>query len=184
MTPDAILEFWFKVSGPKKWFNGGDAFDAELRLNFEAFSVEMVAEFKKMKTHIWEEDEHSALALILLFDQFPRNMYRGTKAAFAFDTWGLMIARRAIERGYDLKTAQDRRSFFYMPFMHAENMDAQDECVRLVDMRLDNANTLFHAKEHRKIIAKYGRFPYRNDVLGRINTSAEEVFLADGGYTP
>lgn len=184
MSPDEVLEFWFVASGPGKWYNGGDGFDAEIRQKFEATTIEFTAIFKKNKTHKWEQDEQSVLALILLFDQFPRNMYRGTKAAFAFDDWGLQIAQRAIERGYDLKAPQDRRAFFYMPFMHTEDLTIQDECVHLIDMRIENENTVFHAREHQKLIAKYGRFPYRNEVLGRTNTRAEEVFLRDGGYTP
>ena len=83
MSPDEVLEFWFVASGPRKWYNGGDGFDAEIRQKFETTTIEFAAIFKKTKTHKWEENEHSALALILLFDQFPRNMYRGTKAAFA-----------------------------------------------------------------------------------------------------
>ena len=83
-----------------------------------------------------------------------------------------------------LKHTQDRRAFYYMPLMHTENLSVQDECVRLIDMRIESENTVFHAREHQKLIAKYGRFPYRNEVLGRTNTRAEEVFLRDGGYTP
>lgn len=184
MSPNEVLEFWFVVSGPEKWYNGGDGFDAEIRQKFETTSVEFAATFKKTKTHEWEKNEHSALALILLFDQFPRNMYRGTKAAFAFDDWGLLVAQRAIGKGYDLKSPQDRRAFFYMPLMHTESLSVQDECVRLIDMRIESENTVFHAHEHQKLIAKYGRFPYRNEVLSRTNTRAEEVFLRDGGYTP
>ena len=84
----------------------------------------------------------------------------------------------------DLKIDQSRRAFVYMPFMHAENLRAQNECVRLMDMRLDNANSLHHAKEHRKVIERFGRFPYRNEILGRDSTTEELAFLKAGGYTP
>ncbi|MCF6275394.1 MAG: DUF924 domain-containing protein, partial [Robiginitomaculum sp.] len=109
---------------------------------------------------------------------------RGTKAAFAWDDLALSCAKQAIEKGYDLKTGQDRRAFFYLPFMHAEDMAAQDECVRLMDMCIDNPDNLFHAKEHRKLIARFGRYPHRNAVLGRESTDEEIEYLQSGGYSP
>ena len=184
MQAGEVIKFWFESSGSEKWYNGGDAFDAEIRTRFEPVTLSSAAHYKQYDTHEWEGNEQACLALILLFDQFPRNMYRGTKAAFAFDKWGLQIARRGIEKGFDLKTPQEQRAFYYLPFMHAENIAVQDECVTLIDMRLDNESTLFHAREHRKLIAKFGRFPYRNAVLGRKNTSTEAEFLAGGGYEP
>lgn len=111
-------------------------------------------------------------------------MYRGTKAAFAFDNRALEQAKAMTDKGWDLKIDQSRRSFVYMPFMHAEDMAAQNECVRLMDMRLDNANNLHHAKEHRKVIERFGRFPHRNAILGRENTAEETAFLKGGGYAP
>ncbi|MEP1229442.1 MAG: DUF924 family protein, partial [Litorimonas sp.] len=113
-----------------------------------------------------------------------RNMYRATAASFAWDDKALIIARRFVEKAWDLKLEQDRRAFVYMPFMHAENLAMQDECVRLVDSRLDNASTLFHAKAHRKVIAEFGRFPYRNAVLGRNNTTQETTYLKSRAYRP
>ena len=184
MQATAVIKFWFESTGPDKWYNGGDAFDAEIRKRFEDFCLQTAAHYKQCGTHEWEENPQTCLALILLFDQFPRNMYRGTKAAFAFDIWGLALAKLAVEKGFDLKTNQNQRAFFYMPFMHTEEIAMQDKCVRLVDMRLTGENTLFHAQEHRKLIARFGRFPYRNAVLGRTNTAEETVFLTSGGYTP
>lgn len=132
----------------------------------------------------WQSSPESSLALIIVLDQFPRNMYRGTKAAFAWDTKALAAAQAVIDKGWDLKTPQDRRAFIYMPFMHAEDLQAQNQCVSLVDSRLDDPSTLHHAKEHRKLIKRFGRFPHRNAVLGRKSTDAEMRFLNKGGYSP
>lgn len=132
----------------------------------------------------WDAQPDSSLALIIALDQFPRNMYRGTKAAFAFDNAALTQASAMVEKGWDLKIDQSRRAFVYMPYMHSEDMAAQNECVRLMDSRLDNANNLHHAKEHRKVIERFGRFPHRNAVLGRESTAEETAFLKSGGYAP
>ena len=88
------------------------------------------------------------------------------------------------DKGWDLKIDQSRRAFVYMPFMHAENISAQNESVRLMDMRLNNDNNLYHAKEHRKVIERFGRFPHRNEILGRKSTAEETAFLESGGYAP
>ena len=184
ITPDIILGFWFNEAGARKWYNGGDAFDAEIRARFEDFTIRTAAEMRDKGEHVWEGEASSALALILTLDQFTRNMFRATKAAFAFDDLALSAAKRAVDRGEDLKIGQDRRAFFYMPYMHSEDLDDQDECVRLMDMRIDNPSSLHHAKEHRKLIVKFGRFPHRNAVLGRQSTVEESQFLEAGGYAP
>jgi len=132
----------------------------------------------------WEENPEGSLALIIALDQFPRNIYRGNKAAFAFDDKALKAAMAMTDKGWDLKIDQARRAFIYMPFMHAEDLCAQNECVRLVDSRLNDSSTLHHAKEHRKVIERFGRFPHRNEILGRESTAVETVFLKSGGYTP
>ena len=111
-------------------------------------------------------------------------MYRGTKAAYAFDDKALAYAEVISDKGWDLKIDQSRRAFIYMPFMHSENLTAQNTCVRLVDSRLDDSNTLHHSIEHRKVIERFGRFPHRNDILGRESTPEEIAFLKNGGYTP
>jgi uncharacterized protein (DUF924 family) len=96
----------------------------------------------------------------------------------------LSYAQAMMDKGWDLKIDQSRRAFVYMPFMHAEDMVVQNECVRLMDMRLDNENNLHHAKEHRKVIKRFGRFPHRNEILGRVSTLEEVAFLKSGGYAP
>lgn len=179
-----ILDFWFEQAGPAKWYAKSDAFDADIRARFEEFSVDVAAQLKRTGAHDWQAGPDTALALIIALDQFPRNMYRDTKGAFAWDKFALNCACGAIDQGHDLKTGQDRRAFFYMPFMHSEDIAMQGECVRLMDMRIDSDSSLFHAKAHWKLIADFGRFPHRNTVLGRDSTDAERKFLAQGGYAP
>ena len=179
MSSDDILTFWFDEAGPKRWFQQSDAFDAEVRMRFENTVLSLA-----MDTAGWNESPNGSLALIIALDQFPRNIYRGNKAAFAFDEKALAYARAMTDKGWDLKIEQSQRAFVYMPLMHAENIEAQNECVRLMDMRLDDANNLHHAIEHRKVIERFGRFPHRNEILGRASTAEEIVFLKNGGYAP
>ncbi|WP_418152262.1 DUF924 family protein [Litorimonas sp. RW-G-Af-16] len=177
--PADILDFWFDPAHKSKLFNSDDAFDAEIRSRFEGTAIGLAS-----GQMIWEESAEEMLAKIICLDQFPRNMYRGTKAAFAWDGLALAQSVVMVDKGWDLKIDQSRRSFIYMPFMHAEDIVAQNRCVSLVDSRLDDANTLHHAKEHQKVIARFGRFPHRNKILGRNSTAEEIAFLKSGGYTP
>jgi len=177
VSPNDILTFWFEEAGPKRWFQQSDAFDAEVRMRFEETVLSLATNVES-----WDENPESTLALIVALDQFPRNIYRGTKAAYAFDDKAMSYAQAMTDKGWDLKIDQSRRAFVYMPFMHAESRMAQNECVRLMDMRLDDANNLHHAKEHRKVIKRFGRFPHRNEILGRQSTTEEKVFLKSGGY--
>ena len=179
VSPSDILNFWFDEAGAGKWFQRSDAFDAQIRQRFEETSLSLATDAQG-----WDENAETSLALLIALDQFPRNMYRGTKAAFAFDDKALGYAQAMADKGWDLKIDQSRRAFVYMPFMHAEDMAAQNECVRLMDMRLNNDNNLHHAKEHRKLIERFGRFPHRNEVLGRKSTAEELAFLKSGGYVP
>lgn len=183
-TPDAILDFWFQDAGPSHWFNASDAFDARVRREFEPTAIDLAAELASGKVHPWEDTAESCLALIIALDQFARNMYRGTRAAFAWDALALGAAKRMTERNWDLKITQSRRAFIYMPFMHSENADDQARCVSLCDQRLESDSTLHHAKEHQKLITRFGRFPHRNEILGRISTPQELQFLANKGYSP
>ncbi len=173
------MVFWFEEAGSKRWFQQSDAFDAEVRFRFENTVLALATHAKG-----WSETPEDTLALLIALDQFPRNIYRGTKAAFAFDDTALAHAQRMTDKGWDLKIDQSRRAFVYMPFMHAEDIFAQNKCVRFVDSRLDDSNTLHHAKEHRKVIERFGRFPHRNEILGRESTAEETAFLQSGGYSP
>ena len=178
-SSDDILSFWFDEVGPKLWFKKSDAFDAEIRRKFEHAAIDLAQD-----QSIWETTPESCLAAIIVLDQFSRNMYRGTKAAFAWDDKALSLAQSMVDKGWDLKISQEHRAFIYMPFMHAEDLSIQNECVRLVDSRLLDPSTLHHAKEHRKVIEKYGRFPHRNAILGRNSSPEETLFLKNGGYRP
>jgi uncharacterized protein (DUF924 family) len=117
---------------------------------------------------------------VLLFDQFPRNMFRGEARAFATDAMARAVADRALARGYDQTTDAMMRPFFYLPFMHSEALADQDRCVRLYQV-LNDAEQLRYAVEHRDVVKMFGRFPHRNDALGRATTAAEREFLDDEG---
>ena len=182
--PDDILRFWFSDRVETQWFQPSDAFDAEVRREFETTAISLAANMAGRKsTHIWEENTpQSHLALIIALDQFPRNMYRATPAAFAWDSYALSAAKRMVERKTDIHLIQKQRPFAYMPYMHSEDLSDQDSCVRLCDARLDDGNTLKYAQGHRDIIARFGRFPHRNKILGRKSSPAEQSFLKDGGF--
>lgn len=180
-TAEDILAFWFSDAARSHWFSSTDRFDAEIRRQFEPTAINLAA--GNFPNAAWEADPRNALALIIALDQFPRNMYRGTRAAFAWDPLSLGVAERLIEKGGDLRLEQDIRKFSYMPFMHAEDLAAQERCVSLCDARLED-ETIKHAITHRDVIARFGRFPHRNDSLGRTTTQAEQTFLDDGGFNP
>lgn len=179
----AVLHFWFEEIERKFHFNATPAFDADIRARFEDMAIEQAAIAAK-GSHPWAEEADSLLALSITLDQFPRNMYRGTPAMFEWDPYLLPLIKNGIKAGLDLKVPIKRREFFYMPLMHSEALKDQNRCVQLVDQRLDDESTLFHAKAHRKIIRKFGRFPHRNAVLGRGSTDQEQQYMADGGYSP
>ena len=128
----------------------------------------------------WAGDADGALALLILLDQFPRNAFRGTARMFESDAKARRIARGAIEAGFDQGVEHDLRNFFYLPFAHSENLADQDRCVELA--RELGGEELRYAIIHRDIIEKFGRFPHRNEALGRATTPEERKFLAGGGF--
>ncbi|MGK0266641.1 MAG: hypothetical protein ACI82N_000889 [Maricaulis sp.] len=178
-----IRTFWFDEAGPKAWYRVSPDFDARMRRRF-ATSVEREAAVLRGGEHEWQGDADDALALILLFDQFPRNIWRGSGKAFAFDALARQLARSMIERGFDWAIAEDRRAFVYMPFMHSEALADQDYCVELAAERLESQGTHDHAIKHREVIRQFGRFPYRNEALQRETTPEEAAYLEHGGYAP
>lgn len=182
-TPDDILDFWFDTAGPRKWYAVSAAFDAVVRRRF-ARAVERHSAQLRTGSHPWLGDPGSALALVLLFDQFPRNIWRGSGRAFAYDGQARAVSLDMIERGFDWAIRADRRDFIYMPFMHSEDLADQDLCVELAQNRLEQNSTLRHARMHREVIERFGRFPYRNAALGRQTTWAESEYLSSGGYAP
>ena len=183
LTPEDILRFWYEEAGPKSWFKKSDAFDASVRNRFEDGAIRLAANSGDTR-HDWEQTPEGALALIIALDQFPRNMYRDTPAAFAWDDRARLVTKRLVGNGGDLILGQDRRVFAYMPLMHSENLEDQDACVELIDARIDGGTNLQHAISHRKVIEQFGRFPHRNNILGRESTPEEITFLENGGYAP
>lgn len=182
-VPQDILDFWFDEAGPAKWYAVSAAFDATVRRRFGK-AIEREAVRYREGRHPWLDSADGALALVLLFDQFPRNVWRGSGKAFAFDPLALEIAERMIGRGFDWAVPEDRRAFVYMPFMHSEALADQDRCIELAAERLEGGSTLHHARKHREVIERFGRFPYRNDALGRTSTPQESAYLESGGYAP
>lgn len=172
-----ILEFWLGA-GPDKWFAKSDAFDAEVTRRL--LDVHEAAAAGALDH--WENDRDGALALVILFDQAPRNMFRGTPRAFATDARALAVAQVAIARGFDAGRDPLVRRWFHMPLMHAEDLALQERCVALCRAGGDETGVEF-ALIHRDVIARFGRFPHRNAVLGRPTTNAERVFLDEGGFS-
>lgn len=189
----AILDFWFgelDADGMpadavmRRWFESGPGFDAEVRERFAA-DLQRFDALQELET-----EPAGALALVVLTDQFPRNIHRGTPRAFAFDEVARGATLRAIESGHESGLRPIERVFLYMPLEHAEDIGLQDESVRrfraLADevpahLRETFASFVWHAENHREVIARFGRFPHRNAVLGRESTDAERAYLDGGG---
>ena len=183
ITAADIRTFWFDEAGPAAWYRVSPDFDARMRRRFAA-CVEREAAALRAGEHPWQGDAEDALALILLLDQFPRNIWRGSGKAFAFDALARQVARSMIERGFDWAIGEEQRAFVYMPFMHSEALSDQDYCVELAAERLKSQGTHDHAVKHRDVIRRFGRFPYRNEALQRTSTPEEIDYLEQGGYAP
>jgi uncharacterized protein (DUF924 family) len=174
-TPADVIAFWRKA-GPKRWFEKDTKFDDDIRQRFLALYE--AASTGKLTS--WEASAEGALALLILLDQFPRNMFRGQARTFATDPLARAVASRAILNGYD-GAFPDLRTFFYLPFEHSEDMADQERGLLLYKTAGD-ADGLKWAEIHADIIRRFGRFPHRNAVLGRVSTPEELKFLADGGF--
>jgi len=177
---DEVLAFWLDECSPSDWYKSDPDFDAQIRERFEPLWVSAT----EGALGLWLTHASGALAYIILTDQFPRNMFRGTAKAFSTDLLGLGAAKMAIDRNWDMKIAEPARQFFYLPLMHSETLSDQDRAVRLICSRMPETGheNRDHACAHRAIIRDFGRFPYRNDALGRRTSPAEQAFLDDGGY--
>ena len=178
---DAVIAFW-REAGPDAWFTKSDEFDAAMRTKFGALQEKASA---GERDH-WAKSAKGALALLLLLDQFSRNLFRGDARAFAQDAHARAIADAALDSGYDAEIAETLdprlRSFFYLPFMHSEDVADQDRCVALYEAMGDE-ESLKYAHIHRDIIVRFGRFPHRNPALGRDTTAEEQAFLDAGGFS-
>lgn len=175
-----VNAFWLTEIGPKGWYATSDGLDEQIRERFTPLWRRAAAG----DLDSWIIRPESALALLILLDQFPRNMFRGEKAAFSTDCRALAHAKKAITLGHDLCVDEPGRQFFFLPLMHSECLVDQDRCVRLIMTRMPQTgkNNLPFAKEHRSVIRKFGRFPYRNSALGRSSTESEQAFLVENGY--
>jgi len=177
LTAQNVIAFW-RAAGPDKWFTKDASFDAECRRLFlPSYRAAAAGELAH-----WEDSPEGALALLILLDQMPRNMFRGTPQAFATDAQALALAGRAISRGYDQQFDPPERGFFYLPLMHSEHMPDQERCVALYRAAGDDYG-LKYAEDHADIIRRFGRFPHRNAILGRQTTPDEQAFLDAGGFS-
>lgn len=182
-----VLGFWFGApesperGRPRKcWFEKNEAFDDEVRSCF----LRVYRRAAAGKLSRWERTPHAALALVVVLDQFPRNMFRGEACAFAADPLALRVARRMVDHGFDGLLRPVERWFVYLPFEHAEDLAAQRRSVALFEGLAgdpDSAGTIDYARRHYDIISRYGRFPHRNALLGRESTSEEMAFLSQPG---
>ena len=177
VSPAHILAFW-RAAGSDRWYSGDDGFDADLRHRFLGLWRKALAG----ELSCWEATDDGALALVIVLDQFPRNMFRADVRAYSSDALALEVADRAIARGADRRMAADLLEFLYLPLMHSEHLADQQRCVELF-RSTSNADNLRYAEDHADIIRRFGRFPHRNAVLGRITTPEEQVFLDGGGFS-
>ncbi|NWG46178.1 MAG: DUF924 domain-containing protein [Alphaproteobacteria bacterium] len=174
VSSEALLAFWFEELDESQWWVQDGALDAEIARRFGA--AHDAAATGALDG--WAEDPRGALALVLLLDQFPRNLFRDSPRAFATDGMAVAVARGAIEAGRDRALSPRERGMLYMPLMHAEDRALQAECVRLFE-GLGREDQLGFARRHKIVIDRFGRFPHRNPVLGRATTAEEAAFLAE-----
>ena len=177
-TPAGILAFW-RDAGPERWYRRDDAFDAEVRRRF--LGLWQCAAAGELSS--WEASDDGALALVIVLDQFPRNMFRGDIRTYASDALAREVARRATGRGADARIDPTLREFLYLPFMHSEQLADQLRCIEL-SRAAGHAENLKWAEHHADIIRRFGRFPHRNRLLGRATTPEERAFLDEGGFSP
>lgn len=174
--PDAVVRFWTEA-GPERWFAHDATFDAQCRERF----LHAHMDASRNAFDAWADDAHGALALCLLLDQMPRNIFRDSAHAYATDPLALQVATRGVERGFDQSLDIDLRRFLYLPFEHHESMAAQDRSVQLHRSTSVDGYDQW-AVHHCGIIERFGRFPHRNRVLGRATTPQEQAFLDGGGF--
>jgi uncharacterized protein (DUF924 family) len=177
VTPREILAFW-REAGPERWYTKDTAFDADVRRRFLGLWQKAAAG----ELSSWETSDDGALALVIILDQFPRNMFRDDARTYASDAQALDIASHAIARGTDQRIEPVLLEFLYMPFMHSEQLSDQQRCVELF-RKTGNTDNIGYAQDHADIIRRFGRFPHRNRLLGRTTTPEEQAFLDSGGFS-
>lgn len=195
MTPTQVVEFWLGPApddyesvtrASRRWYLTDDAFDAEIRDRFGT----AIEQGRRGLFADWADTPEGALGLVILLDQFTRNAYRGRADAFGGDPVALAVAGSAVERGFDRELACPGRAFLYHPFEHSEDPEDQERSVMLFETLAAEATPRWHefvadfvpyAHAHRDVIARFGRFPHRNAILGRVNTAEERDYLDRGG---
>lgn len=180
VNPDDILAFWLDEIGQDGWYRSDEDLDATIRERY----LETWESAMEGALSLWLTYPNGTLAYIILTDQFSRNMFRGTGQAFASDHLARAAAKSAIAKGWDLRIDAPARVFFYMPLTHSECLADQERSVRLMVSRMPESGGGFlpHAKAHREVIRRFGRFPYRNNALERPMKSGEADYLEEGGY--
>jgi uncharacterized protein (DUF924 family) len=177
VTPADILAFW-REAGSERWYSKDGAFDDEVRRRY--FGLWQEAATGKLSS--WEATDEGALALTIVLDQFPRNMFRGDISTYATDALARDVAARAIARGADARIDPLLLEFLYMPFMHSELLADQLRCIELFSTT-SNTEQQKYAEHHAEIVRRFGRFPHRNQILGRVTTAEEQAFLDGGGFS-
>lgn len=173
-----VLHFWFKETQPQQWFQKNEQFDEQIKERF--LSVYELA--RSGLCDSWKDSAEGCLALCIVLDQFPRNMFRNTPDMFATDMKALLVAKHAIASGYDQLLKPEERRFIYLPFEHSENLNDQKKAVSLFEvMKKEDPMGYDYALRHLEVIEKYGRFPHRNEILGRDSSPEEEEYLAQSG---
>lgn len=178
-TPRSIIDYWYSDKVKSKWFNSSVEFDNEIKSNYENIWLETLRGENKS----WQDNAEGCLALVIILDQFPLNMFRGEVKSFSSEAMAIKVTKIALEQGFDKKIDKDKVSFLYMPLMHSENIDDQNLSVKLFEAAglMDN---LRFAKHHRDIVKKYGRFPHRNEILNRESSQQEIDYLnSDNAFT-
>ncbi len=171
-TPEEIIAFWFSEPVKRLWFNANPSFDRLLRVNYlEAYEIARSGHLSS-----WQQQAEGSVALTILLDQFPLNMFRGEARSFATEEEARRVAKNAIKLGFDRALTDDQKIFIYMPFMHSESMDDQNYAVKLFE-NAQLTDNLKYATHHRDIIQRFGRFPHRNKILGRESTPEELEYL-------
>lgn len=175
MSPEHVLTFWFEEHTQKDWYGGKAEFDDKVRKHFG----DLVLQAEASELFSWRKSPESRLAEIIILDQFTRQLFRGEARAFASDSMALTLAQEAVANGDDLKLPAEQRQFLYMPYMHSESLLIHNESLRVFAQLSDDI--LKFAESHRDIIQRFGRFPKRNEALGRTSTQEERDYIADSG---
>ncbi|MBR0933257.1 DUF924 family protein [Bradyrhizobium jicamae] len=177
-APADVIVFW-REAGRDRWYRHDVTFDAEIRSRFLATWQRAAAG----ELSSWEASDEGALALTIVLDQFPRNLFRNDARTFSTDPLAREVASRAIDRGVDARVDPLLREFLYLPFEHSEHLADQQRCVALFRQCGGHPDNLKYAEDHADIIRRFGRFPHRNRVLGRETTAEEQAFLDAGGFS-